>query len=135
MAVELNTEKKTLTIPDLGVTMRTIMAVAASGYAETKNRSWKIIYKGAHIGTVKVKDDHLKRSTHVANSNGPQTVRSPAKITSRRYFEKAVDGTNLAVRQGPSGCVVITPAQDSEGGIQCGEFTGIADDEKGNAGS
>lgn len=135
MAVELNTEKKTLTIPDLGVTMRTIMAVAASGYVETQDRSWKIIYKGAHIGTVKVKDDHLKRSKHVTNSIGTQTVRSPAKITSRRYFEKAVDGTNLAVRQGSSGCVVVTPAQDSEGEIQRGEFAGIADDEKGNAGS
>ena len=117
MAVELNTEKKTLTIPDLGVTMRTIMAVAASGYVETQDRSWKIIYKGAHIGTVKVKDDHLKRSKHVTNSIGSQVKRSPAKITGRSFPVQAADGASLAVRQRSSGSADFASFGDSEGGF------------------
>lgn len=60
MAVQADIENNTLQVPDLGVTLRTLMACAARGYGETKKRQWKLLYKGAIIGSVKVKDDHLK---------------------------------------------------------------------------
>lgn len=65
MAVQVDIDNNTLQVPDLGVTLRTLMACAARGYGETKKRQWKLLYKGAVIGSVKIKDDHLK-----GNENG-----------------------------------------------------------------
>lgn len=47
-------EERIIIISDLGVTMRTIMAVAATGYSVTGKRRWRIQYKLAIIGKVSV---------------------------------------------------------------------------------
>lgn len=47
-------EELIIIIPDLGVTMRTILAVAAAGYKLTSKRRWRIQYKNAIIGKVSV---------------------------------------------------------------------------------
>lgn len=55
MAVTFNAAKKEIYIKDIGVTMRTLLAVAAKGQAESGNRRWHIVYKEARIGLVQVK--------------------------------------------------------------------------------
>lgn len=62
MTVERSNAKKELYINDLGVTMRTMLAVAANGHSECANRKWHIVYKGIRIGMVQVSD----RSTNPA---------------------------------------------------------------------
>jgi hypothetical protein len=46
-----------LSVPDLGVTLRTLLAVAAQGYDDTGRRAWTVRFKGAKIGTIQVKTD------------------------------------------------------------------------------
>lgn len=47
-------------VTDLGVTLRTLLAVAADGYKVRQRRKWSVRYKGAVIGWLQIKDDHLK---------------------------------------------------------------------------
>lgn len=61
MAVQVDIKNTTLIVPDLGITLRTLLACAASGYEETKKRQWKLLYKDAVIGSVRIKDAHLKQ--------------------------------------------------------------------------
>lgn len=60
MPLTFNTEKKEIYISDIGVTMRTLLAVAAKGLAECGNRRWHVVYKEARIGLVQVKHHDLK---------------------------------------------------------------------------
>lgn len=69
MAVQADIENNTLQVPDLGVTLRTLMACAASGYEVSKKRQWKLLYKGAIIGSVKVKDTHLKGAKNASRNS------------------------------------------------------------------
>jgi len=59
MSVHLHQEGY-IEITDLGVTLRTLLAVAAQGYQTQQRRKWSIKYKGAVIGWLQVKDDHLR---------------------------------------------------------------------------
>lgn len=60
MAVTVDNENIRLVLSDMGVTMRTLLAVAASAYPETKRRRWNLVYKGALIGRIQIKDEHLR---------------------------------------------------------------------------
>ena len=53
--ITVDHEKFKLVIPDIGVTMRTMLAAAADGYRHTGRRTWGISYNGATIGKVRVK--------------------------------------------------------------------------------
>lgn len=57
MSVHLNVDEGVLTIPDLGVTLRTLLAVASNGYSLSGRRTWKIDYKSVVIGSVRVKTE------------------------------------------------------------------------------
>lgn len=50
--VDIN--EKLLIIPHLGMTLRTLIGAAASAVEEPKG-TWKIIFKGATVGSVKLK--------------------------------------------------------------------------------
>lgn len=52
--VTVDMKDKVIDIEDLGVTMRTLLAVAATGYAKTDRRKWGIRYKNVVIGNVQV---------------------------------------------------------------------------------
>lgn len=110
MAVQADTENNTLQVPDLGVTLRTLMACAATGYEVSKKRQWKLLYKGAIIGSVKIKDDHLKGAKD-ANRN------------SRNRYGRSGEGAkggvvavpkNLGNGEEPTGCTGEKPAKVAE---------------------
>ena len=66
MTVTVDTEKCTLEIPDIGVTVRTLLAAAADGYEKNGRRKWDIVYKHVPIGSIRVKTDRIvkrQRST------------------------------------------------------------------------
>ena len=46
---------ETIDIEDLGVTMRTLLAVANTAAKEKPKRVWKIRYKDAILGSVRIK--------------------------------------------------------------------------------
>ena len=48
-------DEATLDVPDMGVTLRSLLACAAKGYEENNKRTWKIRYKSVIIGSVRVK--------------------------------------------------------------------------------
>ena len=54
-------ENATLEIEDIGVTLRTLLAHAASGYKQNPKRVWKVKYKGTIIGSVRLKTDLVKK--------------------------------------------------------------------------
>lgn len=59
MSVTINTKEATLTVPDIGVTLRTLLACAAEGYKTTPKRVWKVLYGVEHpvvIGSVRIKN-------------------------------------------------------------------------------
>ena len=55
MAVKIVEETSTLQVPDLGVTLRTLFGAATTGHAKTGKREWKLEYKGAIVGKLKVR--------------------------------------------------------------------------------
>lgn len=110
MAVQADTENNTLQVPDLGVTLRTLMACAARGYEVSKKRQWKLLYKGAVIGSVKIKDDHLK-----GNENGNRN--SGNRLGGSGEGAKGgVDAVpkNLGNGEEPTGCTGEKPAKVAE---------------------
>jgi hypothetical protein len=50
--VKIDIQDQVMDIEDMGVTLRTLLAVAATGYALTNKRRWGIRYKNAVIGNV-----------------------------------------------------------------------------------
>lgn len=54
MAVKLNVEEQCIEIEHLGITMRTLMAVGAQGYAQTSKRRWNIKYMNVKIASIQV---------------------------------------------------------------------------------
>ena len=64
MSVIIDTENVTLKVPDIGVTLRTLLACAAQGYRTTPKRVWKIVYGDGNvvIGSVRIKNqDFIKK--------------------------------------------------------------------------
>jgi hypothetical protein len=59
--ITVNTKDFTLTIPDLGISLRRIMGAAAyeAEHMEPFRRRWSIIYKGSKIGNINL--------AHIAN--------------------------------------------------------------------
>jgi hypothetical protein len=69
--IMLHAEDKVMDVDDMGVTIRSMLAVAAEGYALTGQRKWGIRYKGVVIGNVQC-------------ASIPRVpARSPARITSK----------------------------------------------------
>jgi hypothetical protein len=60
MAVEVDKTEACLVLSDIGVTLRTLLAVAAEAYPSTRRRRWALKYKDAIIGRIQIKDDHLR---------------------------------------------------------------------------
>lgn len=61
--IEIDAENGTLKVPDIGVTLRTLMSAAAQGYKTRPKRVWKITYtdKNIVIGSVRIKSDFIKK--------------------------------------------------------------------------
>jgi hypothetical protein len=95
MAVTYNTEKKELYIDDIGVTMRTMLAVAAKGQAECGVRRWHIVYKEVRIGMVSVKTETLK-----GESNARSAVRVEKRAQRKSYFAEAAEPKGVAMVEG-----------------------------------
>lgn len=68
--ITTNTETCTIDIQDLGVTLRVLLSVAAKGYVATPKRTWRIQYKGAIIGSVRIKDTREKASARIKQELG-----------------------------------------------------------------
>ena len=99
MAVTFDSSKNEIHIEDLGVTLRTLLAVAAKGLQENGNRKWKIVYKFACIGNVQVKDfDERKQHARPA-------IRTPEGVKRQPSLAKALARANLALAEGSSGKV------------------------------
>lgn len=54
--IEVNHTKGSLSVPDLGTTLRRIMSAADSGFKATARRKWTVLHKGVRIGAVTVAD-------------------------------------------------------------------------------
>jgi hypothetical protein len=79
MSVTYSTEKLEIYIPDIGVTMRTMLAVAAKGYAECRVRRWHIVYKDVRIGMVSIKTDSPKEKSSDSNERPALKKQTPKK--------------------------------------------------------
>jgi hypothetical protein len=80
MTVETDLEEGKLIVPDIGVTLRTLLAVAAKGYDATKRRSWKVVYKSTVIGSVRVKTNRtLVKGVADEHVIGVENARSRGK--------------------------------------------------------
>ena len=109
MSVTSDADKKELYIDDIGVTFRTLLAVAAKGYADSQVRRWHVVYKGARIGIVQVKTER-KRVDLVAtkptnlkgNPNARYENRNAESSRSRTTAAQATKRANLALVAGPS---------------------------------
>lgn len=53
-------ENATLNITDIGVTLRTLLGYAATGYKENRKRKWNVVYKGVVVAAVRLKTDMVK---------------------------------------------------------------------------
>jgi hypothetical protein len=95
MTVTYNTEKKELYIDDIGVTMRTMLAVAAKGQAECGVRRWHVVYKEVRIGMVSVKTETLKEK-----SNGRPAIRVEKRAQRKSYFAETAKPQVVAVVEG-----------------------------------
>jgi len=65
--IDVDDSTHSIVIPDLGVTMRTMLAAAASGMERTNRRSWNVRYKEVVIGRVRVKNFTMKGINHDGN--------------------------------------------------------------------
>ena len=52
--VTVDTAEGVMDIPHIGITLRTLLAVAAN--TKVRRRVWKVRYKGTVIGSVRIKD-------------------------------------------------------------------------------
>jgi len=51
-----------LYVPHTGITLRTLLAVAAENYVHNQKRTWKVVWNNTVIGNVRIKDVHLKEA-------------------------------------------------------------------------
>jgi hypothetical protein len=105
MSVTSDNEKKEIYIEDIGVTFRTLLAVAAKGYAATQTRRWHVVYRGARIGLVQVKNEdnrtRLARKNLKGNQNARHANSTDESVESKPSKAKAVKRANLALVAGP----------------------------------
>lgn len=110
MSVTLNADKKEIYIEDLGVTFRTMMAVAARGYKESQVRRWHVVYKGARIGLVQVKTEQKRVTLTQSNLKGSRNARlanrTEESVGGKATIAQAPQRANLALVAGspPSFC-------------------------------
>lgn len=104
MSVTFDNEKKEIYIDDIGVTFRTLLAVAAKGYEQSCTRRWHVVYKGARIGLVQVKTEDKRPTLAHKNLKGNQDARHANSIDksveSKPSKAKAVKRANLALVAG-----------------------------------
>lgn len=93
-------DKNHIKIEDLGVTLRRVFAAAVTGYESTEQRTWKLVYKGAVVGSVRVKDDHLKGKK--ANARYQISVAKRTGQSASTAAAENADGTGVVVDQRPS---------------------------------
>jgi hypothetical protein len=53
--VVVSHELTALEVPDLGLTLRTLFAVAAEAYKTTPKRTWALHYRGIPVGNITIK--------------------------------------------------------------------------------
>lgn len=53
--VTFDAEAGTIDVPDIGITLRTLLSVAAQGYKVNPRRTWKVRYKEVIIGSIRIK--------------------------------------------------------------------------------
>lgn len=58
--VTCDPETTSLHVPHIGMTLRVLLAVAAEGYKTNPRRTWKIVYRGTVIGSIRIKDKIVK---------------------------------------------------------------------------
>jgi hypothetical protein len=58
--VTCDPETTSLHVPHIGMTLRVLLAVAAEGYKTNPKRTWKIVYRGTVIGSIRIKDSVIK---------------------------------------------------------------------------
>lgn len=104
MAVIVDNENAQLVLSDMGVTLRTLLAVAAGAYPDTRRRRWNLSYKGATIGRIQIKDEHLKSAIPVITGNlkGNKDECGARSTEGSRRKRTANEQENLAVAQGSS---------------------------------
>jgi hypothetical protein len=92
MTITFCTIKKEIYINDIGVTMRTLLAVAARGMEECGNRKWHIVYKEARIGLVQVKNKNINEFKN------PNVAFVENKTCDKKTkFAEAFERANLAI--------------------------------------
>lgn len=102
MAVTRNDERSEIHLTDLGVTLRTLLGVAAKGHEVSKRRTWKLMYKDALIGEVKVRTQTLKGSKDGPDTNG-NAVRNSKRSKTGAVETKDGARDSVAIREGLSG--------------------------------
>lgn len=90
--VTVDSEKYTLSVPDIGVTLRTLLAVASKAQTTTKRRTWNIVYKDVVIGSVRIKTILKGEENGKSSSRGSQNRRGNASTNEHT-------GNNLAVSE------------------------------------
>ncbi len=104
MSVTFDNEKKEIYIDDIGVTFRTLLAVAAKGYEQSCTRRWHVVYKGARIGLVQVKTEDKRQTPAHKNLKGNQDAgyanSVDKSVESKPSKAKAVKRANLALVAG-----------------------------------
>ena len=80
--VVINTAEGTLEVPDLGVTLRTLLGCAVTGYTSNPKRTWRVVYKCVVIGTVRIKTDGSLRVGKLKNAQiKEQTLKEDICLT------------------------------------------------------
>lgn len=101
MAISVNHAAKSITMTDKGATIRTLLAIAADACQATGSRRWKLILGTTLIGSLQVKDDHLKgnkdaRPTTRPNASGIRKNAGPTALpTLTRAAINAVESLEL----------------------------------------
>lgn len=108
MPVTRDDEKNAIEYTDLGVTLRTLMGVAAEGYKKTGRRVWMLLYNGVNVGKLQVRSDFMGKKDATANSNGTGANRSGKKTPAIRSTGRRADSGRTAGR-------VTTVQQQAEG--------------------
>lgn len=83
MPVTRNQDKKEIHITDIGVTLRTLLAVAADGLKTSGTRKWSIMYRGVKIGQVQVKDQEYKDAKRRTATDGQDLQVSAGSTTTK----------------------------------------------------
>lgn len=75
--INIEPQTCTIVISDLGVTLRTLLACAVTGYKSNPKRTWKVQYKSVVIASVRIKTDG---TPSVGPVSSPKYVKAIAQI-------------------------------------------------------